>query len=54
MAVKRVEVAIGSAVAIFKGHLLEKKIKLSTLLIVLVALTDKFNALFHHGKFPVG
>ena len=22
--------------------------------IVLVALTDKFNALFHHGNFPVG
>ena len=22
--------------------------------LVLVALTDKFNALFHHGNFPVG
>ena len=22
--------------------------------VVLVALTDKFNALFHHGNFPVG
>ena len=24
------------------------------LLVVLVALTDKFNALFHYGNFPVG
>ena len=23
-------------------------------MVVLVALTDKFNALFHHGNFPVG
>ena len=26
----------------------------SVMVIVLVALTDKFNALFHHGNFPVG